>query len=134
MSKRYTIAVDFDGVLHSYTTPWINAHTIPDEPVVGAIQWLWNMLQDFDVIIHSTRCKTWRGRIAVRRWLKQHAGNLYYECMVGPGLEDVILTHKKLPALVYIDDRAYRFMGPGTFPSVQAIHQLRPWNKPKEPR
>lgn len=38
--QRYTLAVDFDGVLHQYTTPWSNAATIPDPPVDGAIAWL----------------------------------------------------------------------------------------------
>ncbi len=31
--ERYTVAVDFDGVLHAYISPWVNAHTIPDPPV-----------------------------------------------------------------------------------------------------
>ncbi len=51
MSKRYSVAVDFDGVLHSYTTPWVNAHTIPDPPVEGAIAWLYAIGQRFDVIV-----------------------------------------------------------------------------------
>ena len=77
----YTVCVDFDGVLHSYTTPWINAHTIPDPPVQGAIAWLATMLEKFDVVIFSTRCKTWRGRRAICRsscWLTHQA-----ECECG---------------------------------------------------
>ena len=74
MGNRYTVAVDFDGVIHSYLTPWKNAHTIPDPPVDGAIVWLWEILQSFDVVIFSTRCKSWRGRRAMRQWLKRYAG------------------------------------------------------------
>lgn len=123
---RYTVAVDFDGVIHRYDSPWVNAHTIPDEPVDGAIEWLYRTLQTMDVVIFSTRCKTWRGRMAVRRWIKQHAGNLYCESPASIGIEDVTLSYEKPPALVYIDDRAWRFEG--TFPTAQQIH-ARPWNK-----
>lgn len=127
-NERYTVAVDFDGVLHRYSTPWINAHTIPDPPINGAIEWLWNTVQKMDVVIFSTRCKTWRGRRAVRAWLRKNSGNLYHESMGARGIEDVTLSYEKPPALVYIDDRAWRFEG--TFPTPQQIHAARPWKAP----
>ena len=129
MSRRQTISVDFDGVLHSYRTPWINAHTIPDEPVSGAIEWLYRLVQDFDVVIQSTRCKTWRGRMAIRAWLKKHAGTIWYESMGMNGIEGVRLSYKKLPAIVYIDDRAYRLDGV-TFPSNKQLRAMLPWGRP----
>lgn len=129
-NERYTIAVDFDGVIHRYDSPWVNAHTIPDLPVDGAIRWLWEMLQKFDVVIFSTRCKTWRGRRAVRKWLREHAGNLYYETPGQIGIEDVRLSFNKPRALIYLDDRAVRFKG--SFPSAHQVHNLRPWNKPRK--
>ena len=92
VSRRPTVSVDFDGVIHSYTTPWINAHTIPDPPVDGAISWLFKTIQHFDVQILSTRAKTWRGRRAIRRWLKLWAGNIYYESPGANGIEDVRVT------------------------------------------
>lgn len=127
---RYTVSVDFDGVIHSYTTPWVNAHTIPDPPVLGAIEWLSHTLQDFRVIIFSTRCRTWRGRRAMRAWLKRHADGLWYKSPGYRGIEDVEFSREKPPALVYLDDRALRFTGPGSWPSKEEIHRLRPWNKP----
>lgn len=126
-TKRYTVAVDFDGVLHRYDTPWIAPHIIPDEPVDGAIEWLITTIQKFDVVIFSTRCRTWRGRRAVRRWLREHAGACWNEGLGFPGLEEIRLSYEKPPALVYIDDRAWRFEG--TFPTVQQIHNARPWHK-----
>jgi len=118
--ERYTIAVDFDGVIHSYTSPWVNAHTIPDPPVEGAIAWLREMAQDFQVIIFTTRGKTPEGRVAVQEWLENNGwiDGAY-----------VTVTAEKPPALVYLDDRAVRFEGPGTFPSKEQIHAARPWNK-----
>lgn len=129
--KKYTVCVDFDGVLHAYTSPWVNAHTIPDPPVVGAIEWLWNMVQKFEVVIFSTRCKTLRGRWAMTRWLRKYAGNLYHEDGCGGiGIEDVKFSKSKPPALIYLDDRAIRFTGPDSWPTADDVHRARPWNKP----
>jgi hypothetical protein len=127
--KKYTVCVDFDGVLHSYTTPWINAHTIPDPPVAGAILWLITMLAKFEVVIFSTRCKTWRGRRAIRRWLYEHGGGAFFECVGARGLEDITLAKTKPAALIYLDDRAVRFTGPESWPTVDQIHKAKPWNK-----
>ncbi len=121
MSKmRYTVAVDFDGVLHSYSSPWVNHWTIPDPPVEGAIEWLHEVAKKFDIVVHTTRGATPEGVAAVRRWLTRH------------GFDDGLVravTDRKIAALVYIDDRGFRFGGPGTFPTVQQIHDMRPWNK-----
>jgi hypothetical protein len=116
--ERYTVAVDFDGVIHSYTTPWVNAWTIPDPPVEGAIDWLNEISKKFEVVIFTTRGKEQIGRNAVLRWLKDRGFT---------GIAEV--TAVKPPALVYIDDRGYRFTGPTSFPTAQQIHNLRPWNK-----
>jgi hypothetical protein len=125
---RYTVAVDFDGVIHLYESPWVAAHIIPDLPVAGAIEWLFATIQTFDVAIFTTRGKTWRGRRAVRAWIKQQAGNLWYESPGMRGLEDITVTATKIAALVYIDDRALRFEG-ANFPSAREVHAARPWNK-----
>jgi hypothetical protein len=127
---KYTVCVDFDGVIHAYTSPWVAPHVIPDPPVAGALQWILDrMHDDFTVVIHTTRARTWRGRRAIRAWLRKHGGEgMYYEVMGFAGLEDVKITHRKVPALVYIDDRAWRFDGTN-WPSKEEIHRARPWNK-----
>ena len=121
--ERYTIAVDFDGVLHSYSSPWVDEQTIPDPPVPGAIEWLRTMHEKFTVVIFTTRGRTTQGQQAVHAWLIEH------------GLEprtalDIAVDWKKPPALVYLDDRAIRFEG--TFPTADEIHAARPWNKLRE--
>ena len=128
MGKRYTVCVDFDGVLHLYRTPWQAAHVIPDPPTPGAVEWLHRTLQKFDVAILSTRTKTWRGRRAIRAWLREHWGNLYYGSPGCRGVEDVTLTATKPPALIYLDDRAYRFEG-DNWPTPNDVHQSVPWMK-----
>jgi hypothetical protein len=116
--KRWTIAVDFDGVIHSYTSPWVDATTIPDPPVEGAIEWLNRIAKQFEVIIFTTRGKSLEGVKAVCEYLREHG------CTIDPAV-----TWEKPPALVYIDDRAWRFEG--TFPTAHEIHMARPWNKVK---
>lgn len=53
--KRYTVCVDFDGVIHSYESPWKAAHLIADAPVAGALEWLCAISKKFDIVILSTR-------------------------------------------------------------------------------
>jgi len=119
--ERYTIAVDFDGVLHSYSSPWVDEQTIPDPPVPGAIEWLAQMYDKFTVVIFTTRGRTTEGQQAVHAWLIKHG--------LDPRIAlDLAVDWKKPPALVYLDDRAMRFEG--TFPTAQQIHAARPWNKP----
>lgn len=134
MARRYTIAVDFDSTIHSYTTPWKAAHVIPDPPVDGALQWLRDMLVTFDVVVFSTRCKTWRGRRAMRRWLWEHdTGGAISQAQWEDTeiLGQVKFSKSKPIALILLDDRAVRFDGPGTFPSRDSIHRYIPWNKKK---
>jgi hypothetical protein len=117
---RYTVAVDFDGVLHSYSSPWSGADVCPDPPVPGAIDWLHAMVEKFEVVILTTRGDQEGGNEAVREWLREHGYN-------GP---DLRVTSQKVPALVYVDDRAWRFEG-DNFPTPDEVHRAIPWNKRK---
>jgi hypothetical protein len=95
---------------------------IPDTPVEGAIEWLKATLEGgFDVVIFTTRGRTSAGRDAVHRWLVKHWPDA--------PLTRLQVTAEKPPALVYLDDRAIRFDGPGTFPTVEVMMRARPWNK-----
>lgn len=122
--KKWTIAVDFDGVIHSYTSPWESAEVIPDPPVPGVIDWLNEMTKKFKVVIFTTRGKTENGRIAVMMYLRKHG----YKPTEEYGIVTPLVTAEKPPALVYIDDRGYRFDGVH-FPTAQEIHAMKPWNK-----
>ena len=84
-----------------------------------------------DVVIHSRRCQTLRGRRAVREWLRRHAADRWDDNMVWArrGLKSVRLAWKKPKAVMYIDDLAWRFEGPGTFPSEGQIQEALPWNR-----
>lgn len=123
MSDRYTVAVDFDGVIHSYTSPWVAPEHIPDPPVQGAFEWIQLMLDaGLDVVIFTTRGKTETGRQAVHSWLKAHWPQA--------PIDRLPVTAEKPPALAYLDDRAIRFNGPEWWPTFEQIMRARPWNKP----
>lgn len=129
MSDRKPIlCLDFDGVIHSYSSGWKGADVIPDPPVEGAIAFMLGALREFDVVIFSSRSNQRGGIRAMQRWLREHAGQLcWYETPDGPGLEDVRFVKEKPAALVTIDDRAITFTG--EWPSIASLRSFQPWNK-----
>jgi hypothetical protein len=126
--KKPILCLDFDGVVHSYTSGWQGANVIPNEPVDGAIAFMLGALHKFDVVIFSSRSNQAGGLSAMRDWLKKHAGNAWYESPCGPGIEDVRFTTDKPAAMVTIDDRAITFTG--QWPDVADLLAFKPWNKP----
>lgn len=122
---KRTIAVDFDGVIHAYTSPWRGSSMyIDDAPVPGSIEWLTAMVETHDVFVFSCRLlDTKRDHVAnaMRVWLLAHGCPRYVA-------EALIFTHEKPHADVYLDDRAMRFEG--TFPTREEIAAASvPWNK-----
>lgn len=147
------LCLDFDGVLHSYSSGWKGARNIPDPPVAGAMAFLLDALAaDFEVAIHSSRSRYFGGRRAMKAWLRHHMldhfwersgthqhavrGNPFtamdIEDQLRPEAESVIdrITFPlwKPAAFVTLDDRALTFAG--TWPDMQALKDFRPWNKP----
>ena len=131
---RRTICVDFDGVLHAYTSGWKGASVIPDGPVPGAIEWLCDLVdplrgeQAFKVVIQSSRARRPWGWLAIRSWLKKHIVH-HYGCdrtRADDVLGSISVTSRKPAALVYVDDRAWRFDGIN-FPGFDALMAHRPW-------
>ena len=116
MSKQ-TVVVDFDGVIHSYTSGWQGVGVIPDPPVPGIKEAINNIRSaGYEVIVVSTRCASPEGRVALFQYLNRH------------GIEVDDIRKEKPPAIVYIDDRAICFDGhPETL--LAKIMHFTPWNK-----
>lgn len=121
------LCLDFDGVIHSYSSGWKGADVVPDPPVEGAIAFILSALHHFDVVIFSSRSNQTGGLQAMKSWLREHAGAAWWESPDGPGIEDVRFVQEKPPALVTIDDRAITF--DGTWPAVAILLDFKPWNK-----
>lgn len=119
---RLTIAIDFDGVLHSYTSKWTKASEIHDGPVEGALEFVHSLLETgWIVVIHTSRAAEIDGAVAVRRWLVHH-GFPHHRMQI---------SQFKPPAAVYLDDRAVRFEGDFEEASL-LINNKRyrtPWNR-----
>jgi hypothetical protein len=134
---RLVLALDFDGVLHSYASGWRGAGIIQDPPVPGAIDFVREALRHFRVCIFSSRCvdeeSAWYGacRIfwsktnldgvkAMVEWFRQHG-------LTDEEIAWVEFWGTKPPAHVLIDDRAHAFKG--KFPSIAELKAFKPWNK-----
>lgn len=134
MSKP-VLSVDFDGVIHQYTTKWQGADVIPDPPVPEALEFLEEAcIAGFDVHIFSTRNAQDGGIKAMQDWMIH-----WWNSELQPETDKdkaiiegfVRLQLKwpttKPPAQVMIDDRAFRFEG--TWPSISELKLFKPWNK-----
>jgi hypothetical protein len=121
------LCLDFDGVIHSYTSGWKGAAIIPDPPVEGAIAFMLGALHHFHVVIFSSRSNQPGGESAMRSWLRMHAGAAWHETPAGPGLEDIEFVDEKPAAFITLDDRAITFNG--TWPTIAELQAFKPWNK-----
>lgn len=98
LKRRPTIALDFDGVLHDYKG-W-NGVEPTGNPVSGAQDFVRELCdRGYDVFVMTTRAGHPGGADAVRSWILKH------------GFPLMMVTHEKLPASLYVDDRGFRFNG-----------------------
>lgn len=138
------LCLDFDGVLHGYSSGWKGVGKIPDAPVPGAIEFLLDAMREFEVHIYSSRSKNPLGRWAMKRWLRHHlietwGGHLHIDQLSQGDLAtevgewaDTVLRKIRFPwfkpaAFLTLDDRAMTF--DGTWPDLGDMKAFKPWNK-----
>ena len=91
---KKTIMIDLDGVLDNYNGNYIE-DTIPDIKS-GAKEFIEKLSKDYELILFTTR----NSKLATI-WLQDNKIDKYFK--------DV--TRVKIPAYIYIDDRAIKFEG-----------------------
>lgn len=110
-----TIAVDFDGVIHKYGRGWGDG-TIYDDLVEDAFVSLMQLMDKDSVFVHTCRdpkqVARWIERqtsyaIECTTWLPREWWGRRKHFWNTRGL--LLVTDRKFPAKVYIDDRAIRF-------------------------
>ena len=136
MNRKPILCLDFDGVIHSYTSGWKGADVISDAPVPGALDFIIAALPDFEVHIFSSRSHQPGGRAAMQEWLRKHmveALSTFMSPNLAAARADVKVLQKiqwpieKPSAMVTLDDRALTFTG--EWPSIESLLAFKPWNK-----
>ena len=100
-------AVDFDGVVHTYDQGWKDG-TIYGDEIPGAFDGLRKLMAEGPTMIFTARDPQ-----SVAMWLQERGG--FRVRLDSPGLlfwdemGTLLVTNRKLPAWVYLDDRGVRF-------------------------
>lgn len=113
------LLLDFDGVLHSYTSKWQGADVVADPPVNGAAEFLDRATEHFDVHVLSSRSRADGGVEAMRKWCLEWFGHKV--------TNSITFAHSKPPAFLTIDDRCIRFEG--EWPSMRELENFKPWRQ-----
>ena len=131
--RKKTLCIDFDGVIHSYTSGWQGVDVIPDPVVPNAIASIYMYTAEYNVAIFSSRSGQPGGIEAMKAYIDKADREYLISNDLHFGNDRIKLTQRlefpetKPPAVVYIDDRAYRFLG--TYPLVRELKELEEtWN------
>lgn len=114
-----TIAVDFDGVIHSYEKGWDDG-TIYGTAIKGAFMGIRQLMN----LGYSVYIFTSRNPMDVVNWMQEQTGEKNDEPLAyifkvkkiawftkfWESKDTVGVTDRKLPAVAYLDDRALRFV------------------------
>lgn len=128
MSKPI-LCLDWDGVIHSYTSGWKGARIIRDPPVEGAMKFIWDASEHFVIAIFSSRSNQPGGRLAMQSYLYDHFKAYWgtHATQADDKLSEIQWPTEKPAAFVTIDDRAITFTG--TWPEIETLKAFKPWNK-----
>jgi hypothetical protein len=157
-SFKPIICLDFDGVVHSYTSGWKGPRTILDAPMPGALKFIATMSEYYEIHIFSSRSHYFGGRRAMKKYLYKQFMLLdkgigfyqpipdwlrkkmnfettdpwitVYRDMVDSVIKEIKFPKHKPPAKLSIDDRAIQFKG--KWPTKDFIDDFKPYTLPKE--
>jgi hypothetical protein len=108
--RLQTASVDFDGVIHAYRRGWHDG-TCYDEPVTGAGEALDLLLAQYAVVINSSRSS-----LPIQDWMHRWFPHIptvacdhYTQTPFWEERGVILITQKKMPSAVYIDDRGLHF-------------------------
>lgn len=138
MSRRPTLCLDFDGVLHSYSSGWQGADKVSDPPVDGAMEFLVQASEVFSIAIHSSRNSKSGSVEAIKSWLRRYLREHLRSKDVQSSYRNIegeverILMRIHYPSLkpaahVILDDRAMTFTG--QWPSIDELQTFKSWTE-----
>lgn len=111
LTEGHAVAFDFDGVIHKYSKGWQDG-SIYDEANYNVLELIRILLNaGYPCMIISTRdpqqIKEWwdKQQFGIKAELLDDDTKFFNDCSY------VGITNRKLPAQVYVDDRAYKYTG-----------------------
>ena len=111
LNKGHAVCFDFDGVIHKYSKGWQNGD-IYDEYNKNVLE-LMLLLQKLGIPVFI--CSTREPIQIINWWNKQgfwcEAISISNDKTFWNDLKYIGVTNRKLPAQLYIDDRAYKYTG-----------------------
>ena len=119
--RKPILCLDFDGVLHSYSSGWRGADVVSDPPVPGAREFLQKAVEHFDVQIFSSRSNQDGGINAMDLFLTNLVSDDRSSDGV-PVMNQISYPMEKPPAMVTLDDRAMYFTG--IFPAMEQLTSI----------
>jgi hypothetical protein len=126
MTNKKILCLDFDGVIHNYTSGWQGPMAIHDGVVPGALEFIIEAVNHFTVSIYSSRSGQWGGIAAMQNFLITNLQQLMGDDAQAV-FDQIQWPKEKPPAFLTIDDRAVTFTG--VWPEVEALKEFKPWNK-----
>lgn len=121
------LCIDFDGVLHAYTSGWKGVDKVIDGPTPGAMAFLRDAVKEFQVHVYSSRSGSMVGQLVMREKL--------IEWLIADGMAvddacDLINDTVKWPtekpsAFLTLDDRALTFRG--EWPTMETLQNFKTW-------
>lgn len=129
MTFKPILCLDFDGVIHSYTSGWKGADIIPDPPVPGSAEFIRKALKDFRVAVFSSRSNQPGGIDAMKAWCAKHLPGVGEHAKHPSFLGEIEWPTEKPAAFVTIDDRALCFNGNWDSYDPEWLLGFKPWNK-----
>lgn len=111
LKEGHAVCFDFDGVIHKYRKGWQDG-SIYDEANPKVLD-LMLLLQKLDIPVFI--CSTRKPAQIISWWNKQgfwaEAVKVKEDEMFWKDTKFIGVTNRKLPAQLYIDDRAYKYTG-----------------------
>lgn len=131
------LCLDFDGVVHLYSSGWQGAATITDGPVPGVFDFIEKAMEHFTVAVFSSRSHQEGGIYAMKTWLLLlwgldllERGESDYAARAVTLSREIQWPIEKPPAFLSIDDRAVCFGGLWSAYNPAELLKFKPWNKP----
>lgn len=130
--KKPILCLDFDGVIHSYTSGWKGADVIPDPMTEGTAEFLAQAVEIFRVAIFSSRSGQPLGVEAMQLWLRSQLYKRMDRVDADRIYGLVEWPREKPPAMVTIDDRAIQFRG--FWPPLDILLAFKTWQQEDRPQ